>query len=192
LALRPLLSSSPGPRDLTRSRKVLFPRRTVLILSSASLAGGGESPSPQKVCPRWTILVLSSTSLAGGGESSSPQVSTLARGNDSDSPGFPGPVVPGKYHSRNSCSNTCKSQALSQFTTLFLEMGVPCTVPGPVDEPRLEPQTNQAGISTTAPRWLAPPLQSLPARKLFRRPLHSSTALIYRRRLTHISTSAGI
>ena len=29
-------------------------------------------------------------------------------------------------------------------------------------------------------------------RKLFRRPFHSSTALIYRRRLTHISSSAGI
>ena len=48
---------------------------------------------------------------------------------------------------------------------------LPCTVPGPVDEPRLEPQTNQAGISTTAPRWLAPPLQSLPA--ILHRSVHS-------------------
>ena len=48
---------------------------------------------------------------------------------------------------------------------------LPCTVPGPVDEPRLEPQTNQAGISRLAPRWLAPPLQSLPA--ILHRSVHS-------------------
>src|SRR5574339_261368 len=48
---------------------------------------------------------------------------------------------------------------------------LPCTVPGPDDEPRLEPQTSQAGISTTTPRWLAPPLQSLPA--ILHRPVHS-------------------
>ena len=48
---------------------------------------------------------------------------------------------------------------------------LPCTVPSPDDEPRLEPQTNQAGISTTAPRWLAPPLQSLPA--ILHRSVHS-------------------
>ena len=34
--------------------------------------------------------------------------------------------------------------------------------PTRIHEPRLEPQTNQAGISTMAPRELAPPLQSLP------------------------------
>ena len=48
---------------------------------------------------------------------------------------------------------------------------LPCTVPGPDDEPRLEPQTNQAGISRLAPRWLAPPLQSLPA--ILHRSVHS-------------------
>ena len=48
---------------------------------------------------------------------------------------------------------------------------LPCTVPGPDHEPRLEPQTNQAGISTLAPRWLAPPLQSLPA--ILHRSVHS-------------------
>src|SRR5436190_18164992 len=48
---------------------------------------------------------------------------------------------------------------------------LPCTVPGPVDEPRLEPRTDQAGISLTAPRWLAPPLQSLPA--ILHRSVHS-------------------
>ena len=39
---------------------------------------------------------------------------------------------------------------------------LPCTVPGPDQGPRLEPQTNQAGISTSPPRWLAPPLHRLP------------------------------
>ena len=48
---------------------------------------------------------------------------------------------------------------------------LPCTVPGPVDEPRLEPQTNQAGISTLTPRTLAGPLQSLPA--ILHRSVHS-------------------
>src|SRR5919197_4157980 len=48
---------------------------------------------------------------------------------------------------------------------------LPCTVPDPVDEPRLEPQTNQAGISRLARRWLAPPLQSLPA--ILHRSVHS-------------------
>src|SRR5882757_5203346 len=40
---------------------------------------------------------------------------------------------------------------------------LPCTVPDPVKGPRLEPQRRQAGISTSAPRHLAAPLQSLPA-----------------------------
>src|SRR5215467_3384224 len=48
---------------------------------------------------------------------------------------------------------------------------LPCTIPGPDDEPRLEPQNNQAGISTTTPRTLAGPLQSLPA--ILHRPVHS-------------------
>src|SRR3989338_6634367 len=48
---------------------------------------------------------------------------------------------------------------------------LPCNVPGPDDEPRLEPQNNQAGISRLAPRWLAPPLQSLPA--ILHRSVHS-------------------
>ena len=39
----------------------------------------------------------------------------------------------------------------------------PCTVPDPVNGPRLEPQQHQAGISRSAPRHLAAPLQSLPA-----------------------------
>ena len=39
---------------------------------------------------------------------------------------------------------------------------LPCTVPDPDNGPRLEPQTHQGGISRLAPRWLAPPLQSLP------------------------------
>src|SRR3569832_123847 len=39
---------------------------------------------------------------------------------------------------------------------------LPCTVPGPDDEPRLEPQTHQGGISTSAPPDLATRLQSLP------------------------------
>ena len=38
---------------------------------------------------------------------------------------------------------------------------LPCTVPGTVI-PRLEPQTYQGGISTSAPLWLASQLQSLP------------------------------
>ena len=48
---------------------------------------------------------------------------------------------------------------------------LPCTVPDPDDGPRLEPRTDQAGISTTAPRELASPLQSLPA--ILHRPVHS-------------------
>ena len=48
---------------------------------------------------------------------------------------------------------------------------LPCTVPSPDHEPRLEPQNNQAGISTTAPRELAPSLQSLPA--ILHRSVHS-------------------
>ncbi len=39
---------------------------------------------------------------------------------------------------------------------------LPYTVPSPDDGPRLEPQTYQGGISTSAPGGLAPPLQSLP------------------------------
>ena len=39
---------------------------------------------------------------------------------------------------------------------------LPCTVPDPDNGPRLEPQTNQGGISRVAPRELASPLQSLP------------------------------
>ena len=39
---------------------------------------------------------------------------------------------------------------------------LPCTVPDPDHGPRLEPQTNQGGISRTAPRELASTLQSLP------------------------------
>ena len=39
---------------------------------------------------------------------------------------------------------------------------LPCTVPDPDHGPRLEPQTNQGGISRTAPRKLAFPLHSLP------------------------------
>ena len=39
---------------------------------------------------------------------------------------------------------------------------LPCTVPSPDNGPRLEPQTNQGGISRTAPQRLAPLLQSLP------------------------------
>lgn len=38
----------------------------------------------------------------------------------------------------------------------------PCTVPSQDYWPRLEPQTNQGGISTTAPNELASILQSLP------------------------------
>src|SRR5262245_48692200 len=43
--------------------------------------------------------------------------------------------------------------------------------PTPIQESRLEPQTNQAGISTLARRELAPPLQSLPA--ILHRSVHS-------------------
>ena len=39
---------------------------------------------------------------------------------------------------------------------------LPCTVPSQDYWPRLEPQTNQGGISTTAPNELASILQSLP------------------------------
>ena len=39
---------------------------------------------------------------------------------------------------------------------------LPCTVPDPDNGPRLEPQTNQGGISRTAPRILACTLHSLP------------------------------
>src|SRR6266566_4208007 len=43
--------------------------------------------------------------------------------------------------------------------------------PARIHEPRLEPQTDQAGISTTTPPELAPRLQSLPA--ILHRPVHS-------------------
>jgi hypothetical protein len=39
---------------------------------------------------------------------------------------------------------------------------LPCTVPDPDHGPRLEPQTNQGGISRMAPRELASPFHSLP------------------------------
>ena len=39
---------------------------------------------------------------------------------------------------------------------------LPYTVPNPDNGPRLEPQTNQGGISRSAPRKLASTLQSLP------------------------------
>src|SRR5512138_3485887 len=39
---------------------------------------------------------------------------------------------------------------------------LPCTVPDPDNGPRLEPQTHQGGISTSAPCELASALQSLP------------------------------
>ena len=48
---------------------------------------------------------------------------------------------------------------------------LPCTVPRPDNGRRLEPQTNQGGISRLAPRELAPPLQSLPA--ILHRSVHS-------------------
>jgi hypothetical protein len=48
---------------------------------------------------------------------------------------------------------------------------LPCTVPRPDYGRRLEPQTNQGGISTTAPRDLAAPLQSLPP--ILHRSVHS-------------------
>ncbi len=47
----------------------------------------------------------------------------------------------------------------------------PCTVPDPDNGPRLEPQTNQGGISRMAPRDLATTLQSLPP--ILHRPVHS-------------------
>ncbi len=48
---------------------------------------------------------------------------------------------------------------------------LPRTVPDPDNGPRLEPQTNQAGISRLAPRHPAAPLQSLPA--ILHRSVHS-------------------
>ena len=48
---------------------------------------------------------------------------------------------------------------------------LPCTVPDPDYGPRLEPRTNQAGISRLAPPELAPRLQSLPA--ILHRSVHS-------------------
>jgi hypothetical protein len=48
---------------------------------------------------------------------------------------------------------------------------LPCTVPRPDNGRRLEPQTNQGGISTLAPRDLAAPLQSLPP--ILHRSVHS-------------------
>ena len=48
---------------------------------------------------------------------------------------------------------------------------LPCTVPRPDDGRRLEPQTNQGGISRLAPRDLAAPLQSLPP--ILHRSVHS-------------------
>src|SRR3546814_60186 len=47
----------------------------------------------------------------------------------------------------------------------------PCTVPNPDNGPRLEPQTNQGGISRLAPRNLAITLQRLPPN--LHRPVHS-------------------
>src|SRR5277367_6288303 len=48
---------------------------------------------------------------------------------------------------------------------------LPYTVPDPVKGSRLEPQTNQGGISRSAPRTLASPLQSLPP--ILHRSVHS-------------------
>lgn len=48
---------------------------------------------------------------------------------------------------------------------------LPCTVPNPDDGPRLEPQTDQGGISRTAPRKLAFPFHSLPP--ILHRPVQS-------------------
>src|ERR1700684_3670146 len=48
---------------------------------------------------------------------------------------------------------------------------LPCTVPDPDHGPRLEPQTNQGGISRAAPRRLASTLQSLPP--ILHRPVQS-------------------
>ncbi len=47
----------------------------------------------------------------------------------------------------------------------------PCTVPDPDNGPRLEPQTNQGGISRLARRDLATTLQRLPP--VLHRPVHS-------------------
>ncbi len=47
----------------------------------------------------------------------------------------------------------------------------PCTVPNPDHGPRLEPQTNQGGISRLAPPRLATRLQCLPP--ILHRPVHS-------------------
>ena len=47
----------------------------------------------------------------------------------------------------------------------------PCTVPNPDNGPRLEPQTNQGGISRLAQRDLATTLQRLPP--ILHRPVHS-------------------
>src|SRR6204780_2488182 len=48
---------------------------------------------------------------------------------------------------------------------------LPCTVPNPDYGPRLEPQTDQGGISRSAPRRLASTLQSLPP--ILHRPVQS-------------------
>ena len=48
---------------------------------------------------------------------------------------------------------------------------LPCTVPDPDNGPRLEPQTNQGGISRLAPRNLAITLQCLPP--ILHKPVHS-------------------
>ena len=48
---------------------------------------------------------------------------------------------------------------------------LPCTVPDPDHGPRLEPQTDQGGISRLAPRKLAFPLHSLPP--ILHRPVQS-------------------
>ena len=48
---------------------------------------------------------------------------------------------------------------------------LPCTVPDPDNGPRLEPQTNQGGISRLAPPELASRFQSLPP--ILHRPVHS-------------------
>ena len=49
---------------------------------------------------------------------------------------------------------------------------LPCTVPGRDHRSRLEPQTNQGGISRSAPRRLAPPLLCLPP--ILHKSVHSS------------------
>ena len=49
---------------------------------------------------------------------------------------------------------------------------LPCTVPDLDDRPRLEPQTNQGGISRLAPRKLAFPLLCLPP--ILHKSVHSS------------------